>query len=127
MPRTKDPTKRYPIGKAAERAIAKADNTLQEMNENTGVDVDAFTVKTLRSKLDCNQRYENNNTDSVRVRVRKGTREQLLEYVKNSDEYSSLNQMIQQLLMEKTGIDCTTGQNELKEGQKKSQKRNIDN
>jgi hypothetical protein len=127
MPRTKDPTKRYPIGKAAERAMSKADTTLQEMNDNTGVGTDVFMVKTLRSKLDSNQRYENNNTDSVRVRVRKGTREQLLEYVKNSEEYSSLNQMIQQLLMEKTGIDCTTGQNELKEGQKKNQKRDIDN
>ncbi len=104
MPRTKDPTKRYPIEKA-------------EVEE----------VKTLRSKLDSNQRYENNNTDSLRVRVRKGSRELLQEYVKNSDEYSSLNQMIQQLLMEKTGIDCTTGQNELKEGQKKNQKLNIDN
>ena len=60
--------------------------------------------KTVRSQLKASENYDRNNVDNVRVRVPKGWKEQMQEYVKATDKYSSVNDMICQLIKKEIGI-----------------------
>ena len=62
------------------------------------------TNKTVRSQLKASENYDRNNVDNVRVRVPKGWKEQMQEYVKATDKYSSVNDMICQLIKKEIGI-----------------------
>ena len=62
------------------------------------------TNKTLRSQLKASENYDKNNVDNVRVRVPKGWKEQMQEYVKETDKYNSVNDMICQLIKKEIGI-----------------------
>lgn len=62
------------------------------------------TNKTVRSQLKASENYDKNNVDNVRVRVPKGWKEQIQDYVKKSEEYSSVNDMICQLIKKEVGI-----------------------
>lgn len=44
------------------------------------------------------QNYDKNAVDQVRVRVPKGWNDKMKEYVKSSDKYKSVNDMINQLI-----------------------------
>lgn len=61
--------------------------------------------KTVRSQLKASENYDRNNVDNVRVRVPKGWKEQMQEYVKATDKYSSVNDMICQLIKKEVGIE----------------------
>ena len=61
--------------------------------------------KTVRSQLKASENYDRNNVDNVRVRVPKGWKEQMQEYVKTTDKYSSVNDMICQLIKKEVGIE----------------------
>ena len=63
------------------------------------------TNKTVRSQLKASENYDRNNVDNVRVRVPKGWKEQMQEYVKVTDKYSSVNDMICQLIKKEVGIE----------------------
>ena len=63
------------------------------------------TNKTVRSQLKASENYDRNNVDNVRVRVPKGWKEQMQEYVKATDKYSSVNDMICQLIKKEIGIE----------------------
>ena len=63
------------------------------------------TNKTVRSQLKASENYDRNNVDNVRVRVPKGWKEQMQEYVKATDKYSSANDMICQLIKKEVGIE----------------------
>ena len=62
------------------------------------------TNKTVRSQLKASENYDKNNVDNVRVRVPKGWKEQMQEYVKETDKYNSVNDMICQLIKKEIGI-----------------------
>ena len=47
-----------------------------------------------KSKIEASKQYDQNNVDNIRVRVPKGWKEQIQEYVSNSDKYGSVNGMI---------------------------------
>ena len=63
------------------------------------------TNKTVRSQLKASENYDRNNVDNVRVRVPKGWKEQMQEYVKATDKYNSVNDMICQLIKKDVGIE----------------------
>ena len=63
------------------------------------------TNKTVRSQLKASENYDRNNVDNVRVRVPKGWKEQMQGYVKSTDKYSSVNDMICQLIKKEVGIE----------------------
>ena len=63
------------------------------------------TNKTVRSQLKASENYDRNNVDNVRVRVPKGWKEQMQEYVKTTDKYSWVNDMICQLIKKEVGIE----------------------
>ena len=63
------------------------------------------TNKTVRSQLQASENYDRNNVDNVRVRVPKGWKEQMQEYVKATDKYISVNDMICQLIKKEVGIE----------------------
>ena len=63
------------------------------------------TNKTVRSQLKASENYDRNNVDNVRVRVPKGWKEQMQEYVKATDKYNSVNDMICQLIKKEVGIE----------------------
>ena len=63
------------------------------------------TNKTVRSQLKASENYDKNNVDNVRVRVPKGWKEQMQEYVKETDKYNSVNDMICQLIKKEVGIE----------------------
>ena len=62
------------------------------------------TNKTVRRQLKASENYDKNNVDNVRVRVPKGWKEQMQEYVKETDKYNSVNDMICQLIKKEIGI-----------------------
>lgn len=62
------------------------------------------TNKTVRSQLKASENYDKNNVDNVRVRVPKGWKEQMQEYVKATNKYSSVNAMICDLIRKEIGI-----------------------
>ena len=62
------------------------------------------TNQTVRSQLKASENYDKNNVDNVRVRVPKGWKEQMQEYVKETDKYNSVNDMICQVIKKEIGI-----------------------
>ena len=60
--------------------------------------------KTVRSQLKASENYDKNK-DNIRLRVPKGWKEQMQEYVKATDKYSSVNDMICQLIKKEVGIE----------------------
>lgn len=61
--------------------------------------------KTIKSQLNASEKYDKENVDNVRLRVPKGWKEQMQEYVKTTGKYSSVNDMICQLLKNEIGIE----------------------
>ena len=51
-----------------------------------------------KSKIEASKQYDKNNVDNIRVRVPKGWKEQMQEYVKSSKKYDSVNNMISELI-----------------------------
>lgn len=60
--------------------------------------------KTMRSRLRASEKYDRENVDNIRLRVPKGWKEQIKAYVDSSDEYTSINGMICDLIKNKVGI-----------------------
>lgn len=78
--------------KGTEKMPKKADNTLKT---DSGI---------YKSKLRASQAYDKNSVDNIRVRVPKGWKEQMQEYVQKSDRYSSINGMICDLIRKEIGF-----------------------
>ena len=70
----------------------KADDSLK-ISSNTGKE-----LRTYDSKIRASEKYDQNNVDNIRVRVPKGWKEQMQDYVKSSNKYSSVNNMISELI-----------------------------
>lgn len=51
-----------------------------------------------KSKIEASKQYDQNNVDNIRVRVPKGWKEQMQDYVKSSNKYDSVNNMISELI-----------------------------
>lgn len=51
-----------------------------------------------KSKIVASKQYDKNNVDNIRVRVPKGWKEQMQDYVKSSKKYDSVNNMISELI-----------------------------
>ena len=51
-----------------------------------------------KSKIEASKQYDQNNVDNIRVRVPKGWKEQMQEYVKTTKKYDSVNGMISALI-----------------------------
>lgn len=79
--------------KEPEKMPKKADNTLKT---DSGI---------YKSKLRASQAYDKNSVDNIRVRVPKGWKEKMQEYVKKSDRYNSINGMICELIQKEVGIN----------------------
>lgn len=60
--------------------------------------------KTVRSQLNASQKYDNNNVDNIRLRVPKGWKALMQDYVHSSDKYSSVNAMICNLIRQELEI-----------------------
>lgn len=59
---------------------------------------------TIRSQLNASEKYDKENVDNIRLRVPKGWKEQMQQYVKDSDKYSSVNAMICDLIKKEIGL-----------------------
>lgn len=59
-----------------------------------------------KSQLKASEKYDKNNVDNIRLRVPKGWKEQMQEYVASSDKYNSVNAMICDLIKNEIGIDA---------------------
>ena len=57
-----------------------------------------------KSKIEASKQYDKNNVDNIRVRVPKGWKEQMQDYVTNTDKYNSVNSMICDLIQKEVGI-----------------------
>lgn len=57
-----------------------------------------------KSKIEASKQYDKNNVDNIRVRVPKGWKEQMQDYVSNTDKYSSVNSMICDLIKKEVDI-----------------------
>ena len=57
-----------------------------------------------KSKIEASKRYDE-NVYNIRLRVPEEWREVLKNYIENSEEYSSLNQMICSLIASEVGLD----------------------
>ena len=51
-----------------------------------------------KSKIEASKQYDKNNVDNIRVRVPKGWKGQMQDYVKSSKKYDSVNNMISELI-----------------------------
>lgn len=51
-----------------------------------------------KSKIEASKQYDQNNVDNIRVRVPKGWKKQMQEYVKTTKKYDSVNGMISALI-----------------------------
>lgn len=71
----------------------------KETNEVIGIN------KTVKSQLNASEKYDKENVDNVRLRVPKGWKEIMQNYVKESDKYSSVNSMICELIKKEIGIE----------------------
>lgn len=70
------------------------------------VDESLKTEKGLyKSKIEASKKYDDERVDSVRLRVPKGWKEQMQEYVKASEKYNSVNAMICDLIKQEIGLD----------------------
>lgn len=58
-----------------------------------------------KSKIEWSKKYDENNVDNIRLRVPKGWKEQIQNYVKFSDKYNSVNAMICELIKNEVGIE----------------------
>lgn len=70
----------------------------KETNEVIGIN------KTVKSQLNASEKYDKENVDNIRLRVPKGWKEIIQNYVKESDKYSSVNSMICELIKKEIGI-----------------------
>ena len=77
----------------------KADDSLK-ISSKTGKE-----LRTYDSKIRASEKYDKNNVDNIRVRVPKGWKEQMQEYVSGSDKYNSVNGMICDLIQKEVGIE----------------------
>lgn len=57
-----------------------------------------------KSKIEASKQYDKNNVDNIRVRVPKGWKEQMQDYVSSTDKYSSVNSMICDLIQKEVDI-----------------------
>lgn len=57
-----------------------------------------------KSKIKASQAYDQNSVDNIRVRVPKGWKEKMQEYVQGNDKYNSVNGMICELIRKEIGI-----------------------
>ena len=57
-----------------------------------------------KSKIEASKQYDKNNVDNISVRVPKGWKEQMQDYVTNTDKYNSVNSMICDLIQKEVGI-----------------------
>lgn len=58
-----------------------------------------------KSKIKASENYDKNNVDNIRLRVPKGWKEQMQNYVKSSVKYNSVNSMICELIKIEVGIE----------------------
>ena len=70
----------------------KADDSLK-ISSKTGKELSTYD-----SKIRASEKYDQNNVDNIRVRVPKGWKEQMQDYVKSSNKYSLVNNMISELI-----------------------------
>lgn len=61
--------------------------------------------KTVRSQLRASENYDKNNVDNIRLRVPKGWKELMKEYVEQSGKYNSVNGMLCDLIKQEIGIE----------------------
>lgn len=57
-----------------------------------------------KSKIKASKQYDKNNVDNIRVRVPKGWKEQMQDYVSSTDKYNSVNSMICDLIQKEVDI-----------------------
>ena len=57
-----------------------------------------------KSRIEASKQYDKNNVDNIRVRVPKGWKEQMQDYVSSTDKYNSVNNMICELIQKEIGI-----------------------
>lgn len=57
-----------------------------------------------KSKLEASKIYDKNNVDNIRVRVPKGWKKQMQDYVVNTDKFDSVNGMICSLIKKEVNI-----------------------
>lgn len=62
-------------------------------------------LSTYNSRIRASEKYDKENVDNIRVRVPKGWKEQMQQYVADSKEYSSVNGMICTLIQKEIGIE----------------------
>lgn len=60
--------------------------------------------KTVRSRINASRKYDRDNVDNIRLRVPKGWKELMQDYVRSSDKYTSVNTMICDLIRQEVGI-----------------------
>lgn len=58
-----------------------------------------------RSRIEASKRYDEKNVDNIRLRVPKGWNDLMKEYVSTSDNYSSVNGMLCDLIRKELGIE----------------------
>ncbi len=57
-----------------------------------------------KSKIEASKQYDKNNVDNIRLRVPKGWKEQMQDYVSNTNKYDSVNNMLCNLIKKELGI-----------------------
>lgn len=58
-----------------------------------------------RSQIKASEKYDATKVDSIRLRVPKGWKEQMQQYVAQSEEYASINAMVCDLIKKEMGIE----------------------
>lgn len=76
----------------------KEDSSYKTKNDGT-------VLKTYISQRKASTKYDNENVDSIRLRVPKGWRDIIKDYVERSEKYNSVNNMICTLIKNEIGID----------------------
>lgn len=57
-----------------------------------------------KTKIEASKKYDQNNVDNIRLRVPKGWRQQMQDYVLTTDKYTSVNSMICELIRKEVNI-----------------------
>ena len=76
--------------------------------EDPSKKIDPITGKqysTYVTRVEASKKYDKDNVDNIRVRVPKGWKEQMQDYVAGSDKYNSVNGMICDLIRKEVGIE----------------------
>lgn len=60
---------------------------------------------TYLSKIENNKKYDKETVDSIRVRVPKGWKPIIQDYIKTSGKYTSMNEMFCDLVKKEVGIE----------------------